>query len=99
MEGSRVIFMTGFIYIMTNKRRTVLYTGSTDSLVRRVKQRRTGKAGSFTDRYNINTVVYIKEFDTLREARVFEKKIKGWTRTKKIKLINASNPEWKELLP
>lgn len=84
---------------MTNQRHTVLYVGSTPEMLRRTHQHRRGKAGSFTQRYNVDKVVYIKEYPTLQGARAAEKKIKGWTRKKKIDLINLTNPEWKGLVP
>lgn len=90
--------MAGFTYIMTNQRHTVLYIGSTDATRRRVRQHRRGKVGSFTERYNINKVVFLKEFETLAQARAYEKKIKGWVRRKKIDLINRTNPEWRNLV-
>lgn len=97
-EGSREC-MHGFTYIMTNQRLTVLYVGSTPEVIRRTRQHRRGKTGSFTKRYNIDKVVYIKEYPTLQEARLAEKRIKGWTRMKKINLISSNNPEWKDLVP
>lgn len=91
--------MPGYTYIMTNQRHTVLYTGSTPAMFRRVRQHRRGKSGSFTKRYNVDKVVYLKDYPTLQEARSAEKKIKGWTRSKKLTLINSTNPEWKDLVP
>jgi len=96
-EGSRRI-MPGYTYIMTNQRHTVLYTGSTNEILRRISQHRRRKRGSFTKRYNVDKVVYLKEYATLQEAREAEKRIKGWTRKKKIDLINSVNPEWKDLI-
>lgn len=90
--------MPGYTYIMTNQRHTVLYTGSTDAKRRRMRQHRRGKIGSFTERYNINKVVYLKEFEILAQARVYERVIKGRVRRKKVNLINSVNPEWKELI-
>lgn len=86
-----------FVYILTNERRTVLYTGSTADLSERIFQHRTKVPGSFTERYNICKLVYADVFPTLAEAREAERRIKGWTRQKKITLIEFLNPRWEDL--
>ena len=86
-----------FVYIMTNKNHTVLYTGVTNSIIRRNFEHKQKLVEGFTKKYNVNKLVYYQEFGTAAEAIAFEKKVKGWTRQKKINLINSKNPEWRDL--
>ncbi len=85
------------IYIMTNSHNTVLYTGVTNSLARRVYEHKNGLGGSFTKSYNIHRLVYYEVGDNIHSALAREKQIKGGSRKKKIDLINNLNPEWKDL--
>jgi putative endonuclease len=88
----------GAIYIMTNARHTVLYTGVTSDLFRRVYEHIHGiNPKSFTSQYNLNKLIYYESFHTIEEAIIREKQIKGGSRKKKIDLINTINPEWKDL--
>ena len=86
-----------FIYMVTNKGRTTLYTGVTNSLVRRVSQHRRGEIPGFSQRYNTNRLVYYEQFQDVRDAIAREKQLKGWSRRKKEALINAMNPGWTDL--
>ena len=85
-----------YVYIMTNHSRTV-YTGVTDDLARRTIEHKEGRASGFTTRYNINRLVYFERYSDVRAAIAREKQIKGWTRAKKLALIEASNPGWDDL--
>ncbi|SFB01527.1 GIY-YIG nuclease family protein [Algoriphagus aquimarinus] len=86
------------IYIMTNARKTVLYTGVTNNLSRRVYEHKSGlNSTSFTFKYNLKKLVYFESFHTIDEAILREKQIKGGSRKKKVDLINSINPEWKDL--
>ncbi len=88
----------GYTYFTTNKYKTVLYTGITSDLyARMVQHKEHTHAGSFTDRYNADCLVYYETFERIEEAIAREKQLKGWTRAKKEALINAINPEWKDL--
>ena len=88
----------GFIYIMTNKNNTVLYTGVTSNLTNRVaKHKEHVYPGSFTATYNITKLVYYEDFDDIRKAIEREKQIKGGSRQDKLNLINSMNPEWRDL--
>lgn len=90
--------MKGFIYIITNKNNTVLYTGVTSSLKDRIVQHKTRKhPGSFSARYNLNKLVYYEALDTIGEAIKREKQIKGGSRKDKEELINRINPGWVDL--
>ena len=85
-----------YVYIMTNSSRT-LYTGVTDDLVRRAYEHRNKLIEGFTQKYNITRLVYYEITGDVRAAIQREKQIKGWLRKKKIALIEAANPEWKDL--
>ena len=87
---------TYFVYILTNKSGT-LYTGVTNDLNRRVYQHKHKSVRGFTAKYNIDRLVFFQEFTDVRDAIAAEKKIKGWLRVKKEKLISDFNPEWKDL--
>jgi len=88
----------GYIYILTNKNHTVLYTGVTCNLVNRLYEHRTGfYKDSFTSRYNVAKLVYFEEFLSIEDAIHREKQIKAGSRQKKLELINQFNPEWKDL--
>ncbi len=86
------------VYILASRRRT-LYTGITNDLERRIWEHRNGTASSFTRRYRIYRLVWVEHFDDVHEAIAAEKRIKGWVRVKKIRLIEAQNPNWNDLLP
>jgi len=86
-----------FVYIMTNPRNTVLYTGVTGDLKRRVWEHKTKAVPGFTAKYNVVKLVYFEVFDDPEEAILREKRIKGGSRAKKIALINAFNPQWGDL--
>jgi putative endonuclease len=88
---------TYFIYILTNKTNNVLYTGMTNSLMRRTWEHKAGLIGGFTKKYNIDKLVYFESFNNPLEAIKREKQIKAGSRKKKIDLINKLNPDWKEL--
>ena len=85
-----------YVYILTNRSGT-LYVGVTNDLMRRVKEHRDGKAGSFTQQYAINSLVYLEHGNDVEGAILREKQIKGWTRKRKIELIAAENPKWIDL--
>jgi putative endonuclease len=86
------------VYIMTNRNNTVLYTGVTSDLRLRVMEHKMKQdRKSFAARYNLDKVVYIETTADIRAAIVREKQIKGWIRKKKVALIEAANPEWKDL--
>lgn len=74
-----------------------LYTGVTNDLARRVSEHRTGVGGYFTKRYHIRQLVHFEEFSDIRDAIEREKQIKGLLRSKKIILIESSNPHWRDL--
>jgi putative endonuclease len=85
------------VYILTNKRHIVLYTGVTSDLQKRVYQRRMKLVAGFTSRYNVGKLVFYEVADNTVAAISREKQIKGGSRTKKIDLINSMNPQWQDL--
>lgn len=88
----------GAVYIMTNSRNTVLYTGVTSNLVRRVYEHKHGlNRKSFTFKYNLVKLVYFESFHSIEEAIFREKQIKSGSRKKKEELIKSMNPEWNDL--
>ena len=88
----------GCVYIMTNKHHTTLYIGVTSNLLSRISEHREGVyPKSFTARYNLHKLVYYESFSSITEAIDREKQLKGGSRQKKIDLINAMNPIWKDL--
>lgn len=93
-----MIYKTAQVYILTNKNNTVLYTGLTNDLCRRLyehKQKLNPK--SFASRYNVNKLVWFENYFDIVEAIAREKQIKAGSRAKKLKLINEMNPEWRDL--
>lgn len=85
------------MYIATNQRNTTLYTGVSGKLPERIIQHKEHRVPGFTKRYNIEKLIYYEVFETPYEAIAREKQIKGWTRKKKIDLINSKNSDWKDL--
>ncbi len=86
-----------YVYIMTNRHNTVLYTGVTNDLKKRVWQHREKLVEGFTKRYNVTKLVYYEVFDDVRVAIAREKQIKGGSRQKKIDLVNRMNSGWRDL--
>src|SRR6267378_8194925 len=83
--------------MMTNRSCIVLYTGITNSLVRRVWQHQNGETEGFTKTYKVNRLVYYECFNDPRDAIAREKEIKGWRRDKKNALVETMNPKWADL--
>jgi len=85
------------VYIMTNKAGTVLYTGVSGDLPARVHQHKLKVIDGFTKRYNLTMLAYYECSDSAEAAIAREKQIKAGSRAKKLALINALNPEWRDL--
>jgi len=86
-----------FVYILTNKNNSVLYSGITNSLMRRIWEHKSKLIDGFTKKYNVTKLVYYESFDNPSDAIKREKQIKAGSRKKKKELINKFNPGWKEL--
>ena len=92
--------MRYYVYILTNRNHTVLYTGVTRDLIRRVHEHRNNAdPNSFTARYKAHKLVYFEETCDIDSAIEREKQIKSWNRDKKIALICQSNPRFFDLYP
>lgn len=90
--------MKAWTYITTNSSNRVLYTGVTSNLKERIKSHKTKKySNAFSARYNADKLVWFQEFDSILDANAREKQLKAGNRARKIKLIEALNPEWKDL--
>ena len=85
-----------YVYIMSNKRNTAIYTGVTKNLKRRASEHRNSYKG-FTKMYNVNKLVYYEIIDSIDRAVLREKQIKAGSRRKKLELINKINREWRDL--
>jgi putative endonuclease len=84
------------VYIITNSRKSVLYTGYTSDLARRVQEHKDGVVKGFTQKYKCHILVYYEVTDDVNAAVAREKQIKGGSRAKKIELIEGINPEWRD---
>jgi len=83
--------------MMTNPNNTVIYTGVTNDLGRRVAEHKDKKGSSFTSKYNVTKLVFYECFDRIYDAIAAEKKIKSGSRAKKVEVIEAMNPDWHDL--
>jgi putative endonuclease len=86
-----------YVYILTNTNHSVLYTGVTNDLSRRCFEHKQKLVKGFTRKYNTDKLIYFEIFDFIDLAIFREKQIKGYSRKKKLLLINAFNKEWKNL--
>ncbi len=86
-----------YVYIMTNRKCGVVYIGVTNDIVRRVYEHKHKMSPGFTSRYNLKRLVCYEQFEGPAWAISREKQLKGWLRSKKIAMIVAMNPEWKDL--
>ena len=89
--------MTGYTYIMASRPNGTLYIGVTSNLPKRVYEHKNHVVKGFTDKYNVDKLVYFEETAEIEVAIAREKQLKGWTRAKKIRLIESTNPEWRDL--
>ena len=88
-----------FVYITANWTGSTLYVGMTNDVARRLWEHRGKVTAGFTARYQLNKLVLMESFGSPADAIAREKQIKGWRRSKKVALIEASNPQWKDLAP
>ena len=90
--------MQYYVYILTNKHKTVLYTGVTSDLIRRVYEHRNhADPKSFTSKYNVDRLVYFEVTNDVKAAIEREKQIKSWSRDRKTDLIFKKNSHWVDL--
>jgi len=87
----------GFLYILSNKNRTVLYIGGTKKLKKRIELHIDRKATDFTKKYNVNELVYFEKYSNYHDAFAREKQLKNWRNEWKWNLIKSKNPQLKNL--
>ncbi len=87
----------GYIYLLVNRANTVIYTGVTNNLQKRVYEHKQSLVKGFTSKYNVHKLVYYEVFDGIKDAIIREKQIKGGSRRKKMELIKNFNPEFRDL--
>ncbi len=85
-----------YVYILSSRNRTI-YTGVTNSLTRRSLEHKGGAGSRFTSRYKVNRLIHYEEYSDVKLAIARERQIKGWRRSKKVKLIEETNPRWIDL--
>ncbi len=86
-----------YVYIATNPQNNVFYTGVTNNLIRRIDEHKQKLVSAFTEKYNVNKLVFYEVFEDINEAIKREKQIKGGSREKKLKLIESTNPNYEDL--
>ena len=86
-----------YVYILTNNKKTVLYTGVTNNLERRIYEHKHKLIKGFTEKYNVDRLVYFETTSDVQSAITREKQIKNLLRSKKEELINSVNPQWQDL--
>ena len=89
--------MSFYVYILASRRNGTLYIGMTDDLVRRVWEHRIGAVPGFTRKYGVKMLVWYEQHETRETAFHRERQIKKWNRAWKLRLIERSNPTWKDL--
>ncbi|WP_394331033.1 GIY-YIG nuclease family protein [Flavobacterium omnivorum] len=98
MTNTNKTMKPGFIYIITNKYQTVVYTGVTSNLPQRILEHKEKRyPASFSARYNANLLVYYEQFQCIGDAIAREKQIKAGSREAKNELIRTLNPTWNDL--
>jgi len=90
--------MPYYVYILASQRNGTLYTGSTTDLERRIGEHRSGTGSRFTSAYKVFRLVYVEPHDDWEEAHLRERRIKRWRRRWKLRLIEATNPDWQDLM-
>jgi putative endonuclease len=86
-----------FVYVLSNRRRGVLYVGVTSDLIRRLFEHKAKLVPGFTKTYGIVMLVYYEEYSSILEARAREATLKRWRRAWKMELIDKFNPDWRAL--
>jgi putative endonuclease len=87
------------VYLMASQRNGTLYTGVTSDLIKRVWQHKNHVAEGFTEKYQVNMLVWFEQHETMESAIAREKAIKKWNRSWKLSLIEKTNPQWLDLWP
>jgi len=85
------------VYILASKRNGTLYIGVTSDVNKRVWEHKTSAADGFTKEHGVHILVHVEFHETMEDAIVREKRLKGWRRAWKVNLIEQNNPEWRDL--
>ena len=86
-----------YVYMLSNWDNSVLYIGVTNNLERRLYEHQHKLMEGFTEKYNVDKLVYVETTGDVKAAIAREKQLKGWSRAKKNALVASINPEWKDL--
>jgi putative endonuclease len=86
-----------YVYLLTNSNNKVMYVGMTNDLERRIYEHKNKLIKGFTEKYNINKLVYFEQTQDVLASIAREKEIKKWRREKKNQLVNLMNPKWEDL--
>jgi putative endonuclease len=86
-----------FVYILASRRNGTLYVGVTNDLSRRIAEHKAKLVPGFTRKYGVDKLVHIDTFQSILEARAYERALKRWKRSWKLELIEKGNPEWRDL--
>ena len=89
--------MAAYVYILANRKNGALYTGVTTDMPARMMQHRVGKGSKFCAKYGTTRLVYVETHEEIGAAITREKQIKKWNRAWKIQIIEATNPDWRDL--
>lgn len=89
--------MAYYVYILASRKRGTLYIGVTNDIARRGWEHKQGNGSQFTDKYDVDKLVYVETFDDIAFAIQREKTLKKWPRQWKIRQIEKDNPEWRDL--
>lgn len=89
--------MAAYVYILASERNGTLYVGVTTNLARRLYEHQNGLLDGFSKTHGVKTLVHVEPFDTIQDAIAREKRLKSWRRAWKIELIEATNPNWRDL--
>jgi len=85
------------VYLLASSRNGTVYTGVTSNLLQRIVQHREGTFDGFTRKHNVKMLVWFEQHSTMEHAIVREKRLKKWNRAWKLRLIEESNPSWRDL--
>ena len=97
IKKEKTLKKEGYLYILSNKNRTTLYTGVTSDIKKRILEHRSGLGSKFTRKYGITDLIYYELAKSIYDAIKREKQIKNWHREWKLNLIKSVNPEMKDL--
>lgn len=86
-----------YVYILASKKNGTLYIGVTNDIYRRIWEHKNNKIEGFTSKYKVHTLVYYEVYDNVEDAIIREKRLKKWSRTWKIRLIEKTNQLWRDL--